>query len=91
MTSTDAIVEEGHHHHDFEIVVNGRPKTVSTDDLTFDQVVKLAFDPVPSGPDVLITVTYRHAAGDKHGTLAEGESVEIKDGTVFHVTATNKS
>ena len=34
--------------------------------LTFMQVVALAFDPVPSGPDWVFTVTYRKAAGKPH-------------------------
>ena len=78
--------------HQWDIIVNTREKTVDTDDLSFDRVVRLAFDPVPSGPNIMITVSYRHAAGEKHeGTLTQGESVKIKDGTVFVVTATDKS
>ena len=76
----------------WHIIVNTREKTVDADELTFDHVVRLAFDPVPSGPNIMITVSYRHAAGEKHdGTLTQGESVKIKDGTVFVVTATDKS
>lgn len=76
----------------WHIIVNTREKTVDADELTFDHVVRLAFDPVPSGPNIMITVSYRHAADEKHeGTLTQGESVKIKDGTVFVVTATDKS
>ena len=76
----------------WHIIVNTREKTVDADELTFDHVVRLAFDPVPNGPNIMITVSYRHAAGEKHeGTLTQGESVKIKDGTVFVVTATDKS
>lgn len=76
----------------FTVIVNGREREVDHRRLTFDEVVRLAFDPVPSGPNVLLTVSYRHAADDRKGTLLPGESVEIKDrGTVFNVTATDKS
>lgn len=79
-------------HHSYTIVVNGQQKPVETDELTFDEVVALAFDPVPSGPDVLFTVTYRRGHGDKpEGTLTEGEKVKVKDGMIFDVTATDKS
>ena len=90
---------EGHDHgegdnHDKEvkIIVNGREKTVNDKEICFVQLVKLAFDTPPTGKDICFTITYRKAAGNKHeGTLAEGECVKIKDGTIFNVTATDKS
>ena len=36
----------------YYIIVNGRKKEVSTKTLTFNQVVALAFNPVPSAPNV---------------------------------------
>jgi hypothetical protein len=78
--------------HSYMIIVNGQQKTVETHELSFDQVVALAFDPVPSGPNVMFTVTYRRGHGEKpEGTLTEGESVKVKDGMIFDVTATDKS
>jgi hypothetical protein len=78
--------------HLFTIIVNGRQKQVLDHVLTFDQVVKLAFDDLPPGENVIFTVTYSRAAGPKlAGTLVEGQTVKIKDGTVFNVTATDKS
>ena len=81
-----------------EIIVNGRKKDVPSSalsaegELSFDQVVKLAFDPPPSGPDTVFTVSYRNA-GDapRDGSLVKGKSVKIQDGTVFNVTFTDKS
>ena len=77
---------------EIEIFVNGREKTVTTRKLTFAEVVALAFDPIPSGPYVCITVTYRRGHGHKpEGSLVEGETVRIKKGMIFNVTATDKS
>ena len=74
------------------VIVNGRKKEAPGRVLTFMQVVALAFDPVPSGPDWVFTVTYRKAARKPHeGTLTEGETVAVRNGTIFNVTATNKS
>lgn len=74
------------------VIVNGREKEVTTKELSFDAVVALAFDPVPSGPNWVFTITYRRGEGNKpEGTLAPGESVKVKDGMVFNVTATDKS
>jgi hypothetical protein len=76
----------------YKIIVNGRQKEVSTKKLTFDQVVALAFNPVPSGPNVQFTVTYRKGPRkNPDGSMTEGETVRVKDGMIFDVTETNKS
>jgi hypothetical protein len=55
-------------------------------------VVALAFNPVPVGPNVQFSVTYRKGPPKNHeGTMTEGETVRIKDGMIFDVTETNKS
>lgn len=74
------------------VIVNGREKKVKGEELSFDQIVKLAFDTPPTGDNVVYTITYRKGPG-KHpeGTVLEGKSVEIKDGMIFNVTATDKS
>lgn len=74
------------------IVVNGRQKVVHEKELSFDEVVRLAFDNPPTGDNVVITVTYSHAAGPKPaGSMVEGNHVKVHDGTIFNVTATDKS
>jgi hypothetical protein len=80
------------HEKTFTIIVNGREKTVTTKELTFAQVVALAFDNPPTGPNIVFTITYRRGEGNKpDGTLDEGGSVKVKDGTIFNVTPTDKS
>jgi hypothetical protein len=77
---------------DLTIVVNGRDKLVNSKELSFTEVVALAFENPPSGPNIVFTVTYRRGHGDKpEGTLVEGATVRIKDGMIFNVTATDKS
>ncbi len=80
------------------IIVNGREKVVSLSalardsGLSFDEVVRLAFDPPPSGPDILFTVSYRHGAGrSPDGRLVAGRNVKVQDGTVFNVSFTDRS
>jgi hypothetical protein len=74
------------------IIVNGRPKVVDRGDLSFAEVIALAFETPPTGPNVIFTVTYRKGGGKKHeGTLIAGESVRIREGMIFNVTATDKS
>lgn len=73
------------------IIVNTREKVVEKDDIAFEEVVALAFDPVPSGANVLLTVTYHRGHGNKSGDLLPGSSVKVKDEMVFDVTATDLS
>jgi hypothetical protein len=74
------------------IIVNTREKVVTEKELTFAQVVALAFDPVPSGPNVVITVTFRRGHGNKpEGTLVQNETIKVKEGMIFNVTSTDKS
>ena len=80
------------HGHDKQItiIVNGREKVVTKKELSFEEVVALA-DNLPSGENILYTITYRKAEGKPEGTLVEGDKVKVKDGTIFNVTVTDKS
>ena len=74
------------------IIINGEQKLVAKDDLTFAEIIGLAFNPPPTGPNIVFTVTYRRGHGNKpEGSLVEGTSVKVKEGMVFNVTATDKS
>jgi hypothetical protein len=75
------------------IIVNGRERSwPKNTDITYTEVVSLAFENPPTGDGVQITVQYTRGEGHKpSGTLVEGQSVKVKDGMVFDVTATNRS
>jgi hypothetical protein len=78
--------------HETTIIVNGREKTVTTKELSFSEIVALAFDPPPTGQNIVFTITYRRGHGNKpEGSLTEGETVKVKEGMIFNVTATDKS
>lgn len=69
------------------IIVNGRPRKVTQGNVSFEQVVALAFDPVP--PTALFTVTYGH--GNAGGSLLAGQTVQTQNGIKFDVTETGQS
>lgn len=74
------------------IIVNGRQFEISGKEISFSQVVALAFPTPPSGQNVMFSVTYRRGHGDKpEGTLIEGQTVKLKEGMIFNVTPTDKS
>lgn len=76
------------HDQEFTIIVNGRPKKVTGPTISFEQVVALAFNPVP--PNAFFTVTWSH--GHQGGSLvAGGPPVAVQNGMKFDVTETGQS
>jgi hypothetical protein len=80
-----------HEHNETEIIVNGRARKVPGHVVSFDQVTKIAFPDDPPNPDRIYTVAYKHGAKKSEGTLVDGQSVEVKNGTQFDVGKSNKS
>jgi Multiubiquitin len=77
--------------HEIEIIVNARPKLVSGPNVTFEQIVELAF-PGSHTPNSVFSITYRKAASaPSEGELGAGGVIKIKTGTIFNVTQTDKS
>ena len=76
----------------FAIIVNGRPTEVERDELSFDELVDLAFDDPDSGPQIVFTITFREAGGRiPEGELDEGQRLKVRDGTIVNVTRTDQS
>jgi len=66
--------------------VNARKRTVKGNEVSFEQIVQLAF-PGSHDPNVAFSMTYRHAASEPHaGELGPGGHVKVKNGTIFNVT-----
>lgn len=77
---------------DVTVIVNAQERVVQKDELTFDEVVRLAFENPPTGQNVLFTITYRRGRGEKpDGTLLEGETLKVKEGMIINVTPTDRS
>lgn len=76
----------------FEIIVNTRPKEVTGDEISYENIVKLAYPDLAGKPNTRFTITYRRGHGNKpEGSLAPGGTVKLKDGMIFNVTPTDKS
>jgi hypothetical protein len=76
----------------FTIVVNAREKTFTGREISFNQVVELAFGSVSPNPNIVYSVTYKRGEGNKpEGSMEKGDTVKIKDGMIFNVTQTDKS
>ena len=87
--------EDEHFHsapREVTIFVNTRKKQEKKRHLTYDEVVALAFTPVPTGENIMFTITYRNGPRQNpEGELLPGGRVKIKDGMIFDVTQTTKS
>ncbi len=75
------------------VVVNGRPYEVpKKEDITYAEVVTLAFPDYPQHPEITYSVTYERGHGHKpEGVLVPGESVKVKKEMSFHVARTGQS
>ena len=76
----------------FKIIINGREKISPKRKLTFEDIIKLAFD----NPDfkegiIVYTITYVLPQTNQQGSIVNGEALNIKTGMVFNVTRTDKS
>ena len=76
----------------FLITVNGRQRQVERDELSFDELVDIAFDDTARGPQIVFTITFREAGGRiPEGELDEGQRLKVRDGTIINVTRTDQS
>lgn len=74
------------------IVVNGEPFEVEKEEISYAEVVTLAFPDYPQHPEVTYSVKYKRGHGNKpEGVLAPGGTVKVKDEMIFHVSPTGQS
>lgn len=73
------------------IFVNAEARTVTGKEISFEEVVALA-NGLPSGPNILYSVSYQRGHGEKPtGTLVAGGTTRVKQEMIFSVTATDRS
>lgn len=76
----------------FKLIVNGREKTVEKSALTYREVVLLAFPDAAFDEKTVYTVTYVEGPRENpEGSMAEGQSVKLKNRMVFNVVRSDKS
>lgn len=79
-------------HKKVTIIVNGEPHQVSKDEITYNEVVTLAFPDFPHHPERTYAVTYERGHGNKpQGILSPGGIVKVKEGMIFYVKHTGQS
>ena len=65
---------------------------IEAEELSYQEVVDLAYNNnPPSGPNMIITVTYSRGENGKEGSMLPGDAVKVKNKMVFDVSATDRS
>ncbi len=81
-----------HDEHSVEIIVNGRQKIWTERKISYEQVVKLAFENYVEDETTVYTVSYSHGPGqNQEGSMVKGVVVFVKNKMIFNVTKTNRS
>lgn len=77
---------------EFIIIVNACPHIWNEKNISFEQLVALAFGSYDNNPNKGYTVTYSRGWDPKpEGTMVKGSIVRVKNKMIFDVTATDKS
>lgn len=89
--SNDKNEKGGNNDNSVTIIVNGQPKEVAKERISFEELIVLAFG-APGGSNTIYTITYRRGAPpSQEGILVAGQSVQVKKEMIFNVTPTDKS
>ena len=78
------------HKAEYNVVINGDPKVVHGQKMSFDHVVELAFPGASHGGNIRYTVGYSTPDGTE-GSLVRGQNVDLVEGMIFDVDNTDKS
>ncbi|WP_107040013.1 multiubiquitin domain-containing protein [Brumimicrobium mesophilum] len=76
---------------EYQIFVNGTPEEWTGKEISFEQVVKLAFPNASFESSKGYSVVYKKAENGKEGSLVFEDSVKVKSEMEFDVYPTNRS
>lgn len=84
--------EKMQHDKEVTIIVNAREKAWNKKEISYQEVIELAFGSYSDDPNMVYTITFaKGEKSHKQGSMVKGDSVKVKNGMIFNVTQTNKS
>ena len=84
--------QEGDGNKQVILIVNGREKPWNEREISFEQVVTLAFGSYVENQNRVFTVTYKGGPEQsQQGSMVKGDKILVKNKMIFNVTATDKS
>lgn len=79
-------------HKEVVIIVKGKPVKWDKPQITFAEVIVLAFGQYIDSPTMVYTVGYEDGPKEnREGSMLKGSIVFVKNKMIFHATATDKS
>lgn len=74
------------------IIIKGKPIEWNKPEISFAEVIKIAFRQYIDSPTMVYTVGYEDGPKEnREGSMLKGSSVFVKNKMIFHATATDKS
>jgi hypothetical protein len=77
------------------VIVNGREQVVEDKEISYEEIIKLAFGKFEDIPNAAYTIAYSNNNNGQgkgnNGILVKGDSLKIHKGVIFNVTRTDKS
>lgn len=75
------------------IIVNGQEKIAPNEEISFEEIVDLAYEKSERGEQIAFTISFEALEGrdGPEGELAPGESLKISEQVIIHVQPTDQS
>ena len=75
------------------VIVNGQERVVPEEEVSFEEIIALAYDESERGEQIVFTVTFEasQARGGPEGEVGPGETLKVTDRVIFHVQRTDQS
>ena len=74
-----------------EIIVNSRPFTWDNKEISYEQVIQLAFGTYETNDQIEYTVAWILKNDNQSGTLVKGSTLKVKKDMRFNVKRTDRS
>lgn len=75
------------------IIVNGQERTCPNEEISFEEIIALAYDESERGEQIIFTVTFEasQARDGPEGELGPGECLKVTERVILHVQRTDQS
>jgi hypothetical protein len=92
MENSDEIAVDLTASNGFIIIVNARKHKWEKKEISFEEVVIMAFGSISSDPNIVYTVIYKRGPDENpDGSMVRGDKIFVKSEMVFNATSTDKS
>lgn len=74
------------------VIVNGQERLVPKEEISFEEIIALAYDESERGEQIVFTVTFEASEGRvAEGEVGPGEVLKVTEQVIIHVQRTDQS